>query len=364
MGIATAYHLARRGVRVLVLEQFGLIHDAGAHGGQTRIIRKAYFEHPDYVPLLQRAYANWAALEAETGLKVYYETGLVYFGPQGDELLGNSKASAQQYGLKMNDLGMADAKREYPIFSAIPDDWASMFEPEAGFLMVERCLRGYAAEAMKHGAVIRAHERVLEWTAKDGTIQVCTEKETYEAEKMVVTAGAWTSRLLHDLNVPLKITRQVLGWVRPKGDWKPFMLGQCPCWFVSDPAQGLYYGKPIIPDSIPMGFKVGAHHHGTTVDPDHVDRAITPDDEADFRVALEKYIPSANGDLLSAKTCLYANSPDGDFIIDHLPGQEQVIFACGFSGHGFKFASVIGEVLADMAEKGQTDWPVGFLRLR
>jgi sarcosine oxidase len=364
MGAATAYHLAQRGANVLVLEQFDFIHENGAHGGQSRIIRKAYFEHPDYVPLLLRAYQNWAALEEKTGEQVYFETGIIYFGAKGDELLENTKASARQFDLKLDILAIEDAKRRYPMFSEIPDDWQCLFEPEAGYLLVEKCVRLMLQEAIKMGAVAKARAQVLSWKTSGDGVEVHTEKGTFTADKVIFTAGAWTNQLLSTLNIPLKITRQILGWVRPN-DWKAFSEG-FPCWFVSDSEQGLYYGMPIIENesaSGALGLKLGAHHHGEVVHPDRVNRNISAADEADFRYALEKYIPSANGDTLAVKTCLYANSPDEHFIIDVLPEEERVIFACGFSGHGFKFASVVGEALADLALNGKTDLPIGFLGL-
>ena len=245
MGAATAFHLAQRGVKVLVLEQFDFIHDNGAHGGQSRIIRKAYFEHPDYVPLLLRAYENWAALEQRTHEQVYHETGIVYFGEQGDTLLENTKISAKLYNIKLDILEMALAKEKYPMFSEIPDDWQCLFEPEAGFLLVEKCIRLYLQEAIKLGADAKAREKVLGWSENIDSISVTTTKGNYTASKLIFTAGAWSNALLKDLKIPLKITRQVMGWVQPK-NWSSFTLGNFPCWFISGAHHGLYYGMPIL----------------------------------------------------------------------------------------------------------------------
>jgi sarcosine oxidase len=364
MGAATAYHLAQRGIKTLVLEQFDLIHERGAHAGQSRIIRKAYFEHPDYVPLLLRAYDNWATLEQQIYEKVYHETGIIYFGPKGDTLLENTKASAHTYQLKLDILDIAYAKKQYPMFDTIPNDWDCLFEPEAGFLMVEKCLQGFISQAMKSTVTFQAQEKVISWKSTDYGVEVSTNKGQYQAEKLIVTAGAWTNQILETLQISLKITRQILGWVQPKINEEAFKLGIFPCWFVSDPNEGLYYGMPIVPNSVPMGLKLGAHHHGKIVKPDVVDRNISAEDEADFRIALEKYMPNANGQTLAIKTCLYANTPDEHFIIDQLPDNERIILACGFSGHGFKFASVIGEALADLAENNKTQLPIDFLRLK
>jgi sarcosine oxidase len=373
MGSATAYHLAKRGQRVLLLEQFDFVHELGAHGGQSRLIRKAYFEHPDYVPLLQRAYENWASLEAETNEKVYFETGIVYFGEPNDGLLANIRHSAKTHDLKLEDWDLAQAKRQYPMFDNIPDDWECLFEPEAGFLLVEKCVRLYLKQALQHGAIVRAHERVYSWKVpeykEEGSnkyeVVVRTNKGIYGAKKIIFTAGAWTNELLQELNIPLKVTRQILGWVRPQ-NWSDFTLGKFPCWAVSDKEYELYYGMPILDEedsSGAMGLKLGCHLHGLAVDPNTVRRTTNHLDEVTFRRGLEKYMPTANGDLLAMKTCLYTNSPDGHFIIDRHPQHEEVIFACGFSGHGFKFASVIGEILADLAIDGETKQPIDFLKL-
>ncbi len=366
MGSATAYHLAKKGQKVLLLEQFDFIHENGAHGGQTRLIRKAYFEHADYVPLLLRAYQNWADLERETLEKVYFETGILYMGEKDDALLGNIKTSAKRYDLKLDVLEISEMKEKYPQFNAIPDDWESLFEPEAGFLLVEKCVQLYLQQALKLGAVLKAREKVTVWTENTEGVEVTTERGHYKAKKLIFTAGAWTDKLLQDLNVPLKVTRQILGWVKPK-NWADFTLDKFVCWGISDAKVGFYYGMPILNNedtSGPIGLKLGSHLHGDSVNPDNVDRRIYEADEATFRECLEKYMPSANGDVLAIKICLYTNTPDENFIIDHHPKHKNVILACGFSGHGFKFASVIGEILSDLAIKGQTEQPIGFLSLK
>lgn len=367
MGSSTAYQLAKRGQKVLVLEQFDFIHGFGAHGGQSRLIRKAYFEHPDYVPLLLRAYENWAQLEKETQQQVYFPTGILYFGEKGDALLESIKNSARIYELPLNVLDTPATKQKYPMFSGVPDDWESIFEPEAGFLLPEKCVRLYLQEAIKLGATLKAREKVTAWQEKtDGQIAVTTEKATYYAQKIIFTAGAWSEQLMHDLQLPLKVTRQILGWVQPQ-NWPSFVHGKMPCWAISDKEKGLYYGMPILQDEDaggPLGFKLGCHKHGDIVQPDTVDRNIYEADENTFRDGLQQYMPDANGETLSIKTCLYTNTPDENFIIDQHPHYKNVVFACGFSGHGFKFVSVVGEILSDLALEGATQQPIGFLRLR
>lgn len=366
MGAATAYFLSKRGQKVLLLEQFDFVHDLGAHGGQSRLIRKAYFEHPDYVPLLLRAYDNWADLETETGEKVYFETGILYFGEPNDTLLNDIKLSARLHDLRLENWDLADAKNKYPMFDGVPDDWESLFEPEAGFLLVEKCVRLYLKQALKYGATLKAQEKVLSWSADTEGGEITTSKTQYTARKIIFTAGAWTSNLLKDIGLPLKVTRQILGWVKPE-KWADFTLGNFPCWGISDRENVLYYGMPILDEqdsSGAIGLKLGRHLHGVVVNPDEVDRTINEDDEASFKQGLQKYMPQADGDILAVKTCLYTNTPDENFIIDRHPTHPNVIMACGFSGHGFKFASVVGEVLADLALNGKTEQPIEFLSLK
>ncbi|CAG0899135.1 unnamed protein product [Darwinula stevensoni] len=365
MGAAAAYHLAARGQKVLVLEQFDFIHALGSHGGQSRLIRKAYFEHPDYVPLLLRAYENWADLEHKTGQQVYFQSGILYFGAQGDTLLNGTKLSAQLYNLPLEVRNTVESKRQYPMFSGVPDDWECLFEPEAGFLLAEKCMRLHLQGAIQLGATLKAREKVVEWQeSSTGNIQVTTDKATYTCAKLVLTAGAWSAQVLGGIAAPLKVTRQILGWAQP-ADYQSYMNGRMPCWAISDAEAGLYYGMPILQHEDtagPLGFKLGCHKHGAVVDADHVDRSISAADEWTFRRCLEQYMPAANGETLSIKTCLYTNTPDENFIIDLHPASKNVVFACGFSGHGFKFASVVGEVLADLALDGATSLPIGFLR--
>lgn len=363
MGSATAYHLAKKGQNVLVLEQFDFIHAHGSHGGQTRLIRKSYFEHSDYVPLLFRAYENWAHLEALTQEKIYFPTGILYFGEPQDSVLASTRASAQLYNLRLETLSMADAKQKYPPFAAMPDDWECLFEPEAGFLLVEKGIQLYLQEALKCGATLKAREKVVHWTANAAAVEVKTTKNTYRARKLIFTAGAWTDKLLKDLQIPLKVTRQITGWVQP-AIWDDFGLDQFVCWAISDKEQKLYYGMPILETGGTIGLKLGCHFMGDVVDPDAVNREISETDEMTFRRCLEKYMPAANGEILAVKTCLYTNTPDENFIIDHHPKHENVILAGGFSGHGFKFASVVGEILSDLAMEGKTEQPIGFLSLK
>ncbi|MGB5315124.1 MAG: N-methyl-L-tryptophan oxidase [Robiginitalea sp.] len=363
MGASACYHLAKRGCRVLGLEQHDIPHELGSHAGQSRIIRKAYGEAIGYVPLLERAYENWRTLESETGSRVYYETGLTYFGPPGSSFLQTVRESAEKHQIPLEHLSPEACRRKYPQFD-IPDHFECLEEPEAGLLTPERSILLLVQEALKHGADIHCGEPVVEWGYQDGGVTVRTPRKTYRAGKLVITAGAWAPDLLPALTPRLQVTRQALAWVQP-ADWERFTLGTFPCWHLEHKGYH-FYGFPIMPDGTfggPHGLKLALHHPGEVVThPDTADRGSRKAEEQVLIEFLEKFLPKGYVRTLEMKTCLYTNTPDGHFVVDYLKGYgKDVVVAAGFSGHGFKFASVIGEVLADLALEGATPFPIDFL---
>lgn len=365
MGSSTCYFLAENGCKVLGLEQFDISHEFGAHAGQSRIIRKAYFENSDYVPLLHRAYENWKALEAETGTQIYFPTGLVYFGPPGHLLMEGVKRSASLYKIALENLDNSSAESRFPAFK-IPKDFEILFEIDAGFVTPEKAVQLFAQQASGKGAEIHTREKVLEWKKDGSGVIVVTDKSIYRGNKLVITAGAWAGKLMPSLSEKIKVTRQFVAWINPR-KWNEFELGNFPCWLMSDNStRGCYYGFPILNESefgAPTGLKLAHHFPALETDPDRVNRQMRESDQEDLQYVLGKYLPGCFESLSTYKICLYANSPDEDFIIDWLPGYEDnVAVACGFSGHGFKFASVIGEILADLVTKGKTTLPIEFLR--
>ncbi|MGB5508741.1 N-methyl-L-tryptophan oxidase [Robiginitalea sp.] len=364
MGASACYHLAKRGCRVLGLEQHDIPHELGSHAGQSRIIRKAYGEAIGYVPLLERAYENWRTLESETGSRVFYETGLTYFGPPGSPFLQTVRESAETYRIPLQDLSPEACRRKYPQF-ALPEHFERLEEPEAGLLTPERSILLLAKQALQQGAVILCGEPVLGWEYQDGGVVVRTPRQTYRAGKLVITAGAWARELLPGLEPRLQVTRQALAWVQPE-DWERFTLGTFPCWHLEHEGYH-FYGFPIMPEGTfggPHGLKLALHHPGEAVtDPDTANRSPSKAEEKVLVEFLEKFIPQGYVRTLEMKTCLYTNTPDGHFVVDYLKEYgKDVVLAAGFSGHGFKFVSVIGEVLADLALEGATPFPIGFLR--
>lgn len=365
MGAATAYQLARRGCRVLALEQFEQVpHENGSHGGQSRIIRKAYFEDPGYIPLLERAYHNWEELEDVCGETVYYPSGLLYGGPPNHAIIQGVKQSAFRYNIPLDPVPA----------SAVPaglqhqPDFEWWLEKDAGFLLPEKIIRLYLQEATRKQAFIQTGERILEWSKTKDGIRVVTNKETYYSRKLIITAGAWTAALLKENGLPLTITRQVILWTLPE-DPQSFRYGQFPCWLVANnDHKGAWYGFPYLAGPQfpgPEGMKFARHFPGEETVPGRQNRVPGEAEWEELTREARQFFKPAGGKRVTAKTCLYSNTPDENFIIDLLPGyQGDVAIACGFSGHGFKFVSVVGEILADLVTKGKTEWPVGFLSMQ
>ncbi|HEU5168552.1 MAG TPA: N-methyl-L-tryptophan oxidase [Chitinophagaceae bacterium] len=367
MGSATCYYLAKRGYKVLGLEQFDISHEFGSHTGQSRIIRKAYFEHPDYVPLMEKAYENWKQLEDETGEQLYFKTGLLYAGNSNNEIIKGVTLAASLYDIELEQLNKKNVANRFPQFS-FPNSFEVLFEPDAGFLPPEKSIRLYADQAKRNGAEIHSHETVIEWKKEGASIMVNTDKDIYYCNKLVITAGAWAGKMTAGFSNKIKVTRQFIAWIKTKNN-KQFELNNFPCWMIGDEDKhGCFYGFPLLDTKQfgePAGLKMAHHFPAQVTDPDNVNRQTTGDDLKNIKYCLDKYLPDVFDSVLHTKICLYGNSPDENFIIDKLPGyEENVSIACGFSGHGFKFASVVGEILADLAIEGKTELPMNFLNAK
>ncbi len=357
MGAAACCHLARRTVRVLGIERFNIPHDRGSSHGFSRMIRTAYYEHLDYVPLVRRAWTLWEELEREANQKILHATGGVYIGPAGSAFVERSRASAERHGLPHQMLDATQLAAKCPQFF-VPSDYVALHEEYAGLVLPERAICAHVDLAIRFGGEIHGNEQVLEWSEHASGVTVRTDRGTYHADELIVAGGAWSDRLVRDLGIDLVVTRQVLGWVQPLRS-RMFELGSMPVWAIDHLDGTIHYGFPMLPDN--PGLKVAHHGRGPRVDPETVVRDALPGDEADFRSVLARFIPEADGPLLSIRICLYTNSPDGHFIIGRLPNHARVTIACGFSGHGFKFATVVGEALADLATKGKSELPIQFL---
>jgi sarcosine oxidase len=351
MGSATLEELAARGAKVLGLDRSSIPNDQGSSHGVNRIIRLAYAEDPRYVPLLRRAYERWHELEERLGERIIVITGGLDIGaPDSDTVMG-ALASAREHDLMHELLDAPEVSARHPGL-AIPDGLVAVYQPDGGFVLSERAIAGHARLALDAGAVLHGYEPVTDWDVRGDSVVVRTPVAEYRGRRLVVSAGAWIGKLVKRLR-PLAVPeRQVLLWA---GTRRPelFTPAALPV-FILEGAEGLFYGFPEY--GIP-GLKIGRmHHRREVVDADEWDRGrIEPEDETVLRAALSRYLPEANGPALSLKTCMFTNTPDEHFIIDTLPEAPSVTVVSACSGHGYKFASVIGEIAADLALDGGTD---------
>jgi sarcosine oxidase len=345
LGSAALFHLARSGLRVLGIERFGVPNDLGSSHGVTRMIRLAYFEHPSYVPLLHRAYELWRELETVAGERLLHITGSVDAGPPDSFVFEGSLRSCLEHGLEHEVIDGAEVNRRFPGYR-LPEESLAVFQPEGGFLLPERCIVGHVDGARRMGAAVNTNERVLEWEGTSGGVRVTTDRAAYEAERLVLAAGAWQGELT---GLPVVAERQVLAWLDPLSP-ELFSPDRFPV-FVLIVEEGEYYGFPVF--GIP-GFKFGRYHHlEEEGDPDELDREPSARDEQVLREFAERYFPDGAGPTSSLKTCLFENTPDEHFLLGLHPEHENVVVAGGGSGHGFKFATVIGEIVAQLVH-GET----------
>ena len=348
MGSGAAYHLARRGLRVVGFDRYSPPHDQGSSHGETRIIREAYAEGVAYVKIVQRAYELWAELEEETGRELYLQTGGLMFGSHNSEMVAGAETSAKTHNLAYEKLSADEVRRRYDIFNP-DDDMMAISDPRAGVLYPEACVDAHLELAERHGAELLLDQPAISWTSKSGGVTVETEAGTYTAQSLILSAGAWLPGLLNGLDIPLQVERQVLLWYEPIANADLFRPGRCPI-FIWDIGPGVhFYGFP----DMGTGVKVARMHHGDTTSPDNLRRSTDSDDDPPVRSFLERYMPDVPGRLVNTQVCMFTNTPDEDFLIDLHPEHRNVVIASPCSGHGFKFASAMGEILADLATTGE-----------
>ena len=358
MGSAAVHHAAARGARVLGLEQFDIPNDLGSSHGLSRIIRLAYWEHPDYVPLVARAYDLWRALEVAAQESLLVVTGSIDAGDAASANVAGARAACRRFSLTYDELDSRALTARCPGYR-LPADAVAIYQPDGGFLRPERCIAAHVELARRRGAEVRDREQVIGWEEIDGGVRVRTRAGAYDGARLILTAGPWTGSLLPRTASLLSPERQVMLWtraVRPE----LFQAGLFPVFYVTLDA-GPFYGFPIHDGH---GFKIGKYHHRReVVDPDTMARECSAEDEAVLRDGIRRYFPDADGPTLAMKTCLFTNTPDEHFVIDTLSGAPRVSIAAGFSGHGFKFCSVVGEILADLALDGGTRHDISLFSL-
>jgi sarcosine oxidase len=356
MGSAAAYQLAGRGRRVLGLEKFSPAHDRGSSHGRSRIIRQVYFEDPAYVPLLLRAYELWEQLERETNQDLMTLTGGLMIGRRESELVSGSVRSAKEHGLPYELLDAGEIRARFPALSPDPEAVA-LYEEKAGFLRPEETVRAHLDRAASLGAELRFEEPVLSWEASPSGVRVETPEGSYAAGRLVITSGAWAPQLLSDLSLPLEVERQVMYWFKPTGGLEPFLPDRFPI-FIWEPDDGnWFYGFPAQEDD--RGVKAAFYRAGgVPTTPETMDREVHGEEIDFIRSYLAQYVPELAGRCLDARVCMYTNTPDLHFVISPHPDHPQVAMACGFSGHGYKFCSVVGEILADLVMDDTTSHPI------
>ena len=356
MGSAAVYQLAGRGQRVLGLERFSPAHDRGSSHGRSRIIRQAYFEGSEYVPLLLRAYELWEQLEEETGQRLMTLTGGLMIGREDGELVSGSVRSAEEHGLPYEMLDAAEIRRSFPAYAPGPETVA-LYEEKAGFVRPEETVKAHLDQASSSGADLRFGEPVLSWEASGDGVRVETPKSTYEAGRLVISPGAWAPQVLADLDLPLEVIRQVMFWYEPKNGLEPFLPERFPI-FIWEPEDGnMFYGFPA--QDADRGVKAAFFRAGgVPTSPDTIDREVHEEEIGFLRSYLAEHVPELAGRCLDARACMYTNTPDEHFVISAHPEHPQVVIACGFSGHGYKFCSVVGEIVADLAIEGSTRHPI------
>ena len=361
MGSAAAAELARRGHRVLGFDRFTPPHHFGSSHGQTRIIRQSYWEDTRYVPLLMRAYELWRRLEAETGKDLLRLTGGLMIGSPTGALVDGSRRSAEMFGLPHEVLTTAELRRRYPMF-AVEQGTVALWEANAGYLRPEACVRQQLLQAESAGASLQFNKEVLRWKAtREGGAMVETADGRYEADRLVITAGPWAPEVLKAVKLSLSVTRQVLYWVEPSDRPEMFREDRLPIFLVEGRSgEPVFYGFPAIAEPAGrVGVKVALHGSREVCTPETVRREVGEEDFASIRARLSESMPLLRGEITHAETCLYTMTPDEHFVVDRHPEFPQVTVAAGFSGHGFKFASVLGEVLADLATDCAAPYDLG-----
>ena len=353
MGSAAAAHLAARGVRVLGLERHGPAHNLGSSHGGSRIIRQSYFEHPDYVPLLLRSFDLFEQLAVDSGRDVYRLTGGLYLGPPDCLTVAGSLRAAQEWNLPAQLLTADEIRSRFPAFTPSPGE-VGVFEERAGFARPEETVSAHLELAARAGADLRFHEPAITWSETESGVRVETAQGVYQADQLVICPGAWAPQLLQQLHIPIQVERQVMYWFQPTGAAD---LSGLPVYISESAAGEQIYGFPGI-DGPDGGAKVAFFRRGQDCTPESIDREVAPEEVAAMRERAGRLLPQLPGDLLTAVTCMYSTTPDEHFVIARHPDHQRLTIACGFSGHGFKFVPVVGEILADLATTGETPHPL------
>jgi sarcosine oxidase len=340
VGSAAAYQLAGRGLRVLGLDRYHPPHALGSSHGGSRVIRETAFEHPRYVPLARLAFENWRRLERDSGQALLHVTGVLFVGSRESPLVAGTVASAREQGIPHELLETGEIAHRFPALQRL-DDAVGVFEPGGGWLDPERCVAASLRLAAERGVSLRFEEPLERWESDGDGVVVTTARDRYRARRLLLAAGPWMPELLGGAGVSLSVERQVQHWftaATADAARLPIFIRQVP--------EGVFYALPPVGDEI----KVAVHHSGAATTPATVDRTVSAGEIERARALLERYAPALGGEHRRAAVCLYTNSLDGHFVIDRHPAHPAVVVASACSGFGFKFASAVGEILADLLQ--------------
>ncbi|WP_413378036.1 N-methyl-L-tryptophan oxidase [Alkalihalobacillus sp. 1P02AB] len=351
MGMAAGYYLSKSGKKTLLLDSFNPPHNKGSHHGETRIIRYAYAEGEEYVPLILKAQELWRDLERASEKKLLIQTGVLGGGNEQSDFIQNIITSANKYSLPLEVMDSSEVQRRWSGIS-LPNDFVGCFEPTSGVLKCEESIKAYQELAELHGATILTNSKVRDMSVESDRVTIKTDEQTFYSESLVVSAGAGSRNLLAmlDLDLPLTPVRKTFAWF--DANEKIYNHQSFPA-FTFETSQGIYYGFPSIDGA---GIKVGRHDGGEKINPDISMKEFgeASEDKGDLVQFLKQHIPEID-QLKYGKTCMYTLTPDEKFIIDLHPKYSNVAIAAGFSGHGFKFSSAVGQALSHLIMSGEND---------
>ena len=357
-GSSTAYHLSKTGKKVLVLDRFHPPHDKGSSHGQTRVIREAYFENPIYVPLLQRAYQLWTNLEIASGKELLIKTGGLMLGKRDSHVVTGTLESARINNLNCELLNDTEINNKFPAFHPTNETYG-VYEKNAGILFPERCIDAHISLAQGETTTFNFKEVVTKIKHDSTQIKVITDKANYTCDKIIISTGAWIKELIADLTIPLQVSRQVLFWFKLNTEHVSyFSIPSFPIYIWNTDTNEHFYGFPDLGN----GFKIALHDKGENSDPNTLNREVTIDEVNKMKSLIKLYF-NTESVYINSSVCMYTNTPDDDFIIDYHPSNNNIIIASPCSGHGFKFSSVIGEIISDMATGKPLEFDLSPFRL-
>jgi sarcosine oxidase len=357
-GSAIAYHLAESGTKTLALERFELNHANGSSHGETRGMRTAYYEHPGYLPLVNRALELWYDLQRRTSKPIIRITGGVAIGSPEGALVGGQIEAAKKHRFPHEVLSPKEANERFPCFH-LSERETCFYTPSSGILWSENCIATHAKLAREEGAQMRFNEPLIRWRQQKDRILVRTSKGEYTTDKLVLSSGSWLPQLVSELRLPLEVERQVLFWFRPLREKGSFGPERMPAFNWQDPEGRIFYGVADVGN----GVKVARHHGGKTTTPGRVSRKVTEDDARQPSGLVRTGFPLLDPVPAGGRVCLYTNAPDSQFVIDFYPGNKNVVVVSPCSGHGFKFASVVGEVATELVTRGRSRFDLDFVSI-